>query len=177
MKNNILSILSLLFIAILTVSVGTTQSFADDNEVIIDGLTISNPMIRATIPPHLVSAGYLKIKNEGSENDRLLSISSKFSERDEIHTMTMEDDVMKMRPLPDGIEIASGEEVILEPGGMHFMFLKVEEELAEGDIHPITLEFEQRGEVTVNFTVKEIKRKQHMKDKKHHHEMDHSKHH
>ena len=65
----------------------------------------------------------------------------------------MENDVMKMRQLPDGIEIPAGATVELKPGGLHVMFMKIKHPLAEGDTFKATLNFEKAGKVDVDFTV------------------------
>ena len=55
-----------------------------------------------------VTAGFVTITNNGSSDDRLLRISTDFAARSELHTMSMDNGVMKMRPLADGIIIPAG---------------------------------------------------------------------
>jgi copper(I)-binding protein len=62
--------------------------------------------------------------------------------------MTHEGGVMKMRPAVSP-EIPPGKEVRLEPGGMHIMLMQLRQPLREGESIPITLIFEEAGEITV----------------------------
>ncbi len=56
---------------------------------------------------------------------------------------------MKMIHLDDGIEIAPGKTVILQPGGFHIMFMELNGLLEEGKTYEITLEFKNSGKVAV----------------------------
>lgn len=116
-------------------------------------LVIENPHARATPPGAPVAGGYVTIRNTGSEPDRLVAVSADFSGRSEIHEMKMDGGVMKMRPLPDGLEIPAGGEVKLERGGNHLMFMKLEVQLKEGETRKVTLRFERVGDVEVVFAV------------------------
>ena len=70
----------------------------------------------------------------------------------ELHTMSMEGDVMKMRQL-DAIELPKGAMVELKPGGLHLMLMGLKAPLKAGDTFPMTLRFEKAGEVVVTVKV------------------------
>ena len=120
-------------------------------------LVIENIMIRAVPDTMRVTAGFLKITNKGNQEDRLMDITADFAGRSELHTMAMENGIMKMRPLVDGIVIPAGGEVILEPGGLHLMFMKMTSVPALGDMKEVTLHFELAGPITLMVPVKKIK--------------------
>jgi copper(I)-binding protein len=63
-------------------------------------------------------------------------------------------DVMKMRELPDGLEVKSGKSVELKPGSYHVMLMDLKQPLKEGDKVKGTLVFEKAGTVNVEFTVR-----------------------
>ena len=88
--------------------------------------------------------------------DRLVGGSSDVSSRFQIHEMSMDNGVMKMRPLDKGIEIKPGQTVELKPGGSHVMFVGLNCSLQEGQHVKATLEFEKSGKVAVDFTVEGI---------------------
>ena len=67
----------------------------------------------------------------------------------QIHEMAMQGDVMKMRPLADGLEIPAGKTVVLAPGGFHIMFMGLKQTLVEGETITVTLTFEKAGTVDV----------------------------
>ena len=83
---------------------------------------------------------------------RLVSASSESANRVELHTMSMEDDVMRMRQV-EGFDIADGETFSLEPGGPHLMLFGLEEGLQIGDETEMLFTFEDTdGEpVTLNY--------------------------
>ena len=116
-------------------------------------LHIEHPWSRATPKGASVGAGYLVIENRGSAVDRLLSISSEIAGRVEIHEMAVTDGIMRMRPLPKGVEIAPGLTAKFEPGGLHVMFLDLNRPLEKGDRIKATLRFEKAGAVEVEFVV------------------------
>jgi copper(I)-binding protein len=67
--------------------------------------------------------------------------------------MAMQDGVMRMRPLPRGVEIAPGFTAKFEPGGLHVMFLDLKRPLVKDDRFRATLAFERAGAVEVEFVV------------------------
>jgi len=119
----------------------------------IGDVHVETPWSRATPPTANVAAGYLTIRNEADASDRFIGASSPSAQRVEIHTMDMVNDVMQMRHMADGLEIPAGEEVVLTPGGYHLMLIGLEAPLSEGDLVPVTLQFEG-GTVEVELTVR-----------------------
>lgn len=114
-------------------------------------LTLKQPWTRATAGT--VGAGFVEIVNAGKTADQLVSASSPASGRMEIHTMTMEGGIMRMRPLPDGIAIPAGATASLKPGGNHLMLIGLKAPLAQGQTVPVTLTFKKAGAVKVQLTV------------------------
>src|SRR3954470_19854629 len=72
-------------------------------------LTVTSPWTRATPGGAKIAGGYFKITNQGTAADRFTGAKADVAERVELHEMSMSDGVMKMRPLPNGIEIKPGE--------------------------------------------------------------------
>ena len=114
-------------------------------------IDIGHPYARPTRVGQPVGAGYLTLTNKGAP-DRLLSVSSVVAASLELHTMAMEGNVMRMRPL-DAIELATGQTVELKPGGYHVMLMGLKAPLKAGDQFPLTLKFEKAGEVVVTVHV------------------------
>lgn len=119
----------------------------------VGSLHIEHPWSRATPKGAPVGVGYLVIENRGSAVDRLLSISSETSGRVEMHEMAVTDGVMRMRPLPKGVEIAPGLTAKFEPGGLHIMFVDLKRPLEKGDRIKATLNFEKAGAIEIEFVV------------------------
>jgi copper(I)-binding protein len=141
-------VLSSVFIASAFIA---TTVFASGNEVKVGNLKIENPQARATVPAQKMSGGFLKIENKGGA-DRLLSASSPASKTMELHTMSMEGNVMKMREVK-AIDIPANGTVELKPGGLHLMFIDLKSQLKPGLSVPVKLKFEKAGEVEVKFKI------------------------
>ena len=116
-------------------------------------LVIHQPWARATPPGAQVAGGYATIENNGAMVDRLVSATAEIAGRVEIHEMAMNDGVMTMRPLMDGIEIPAGGSLELKPGSFHIMFMELAEPLAEGEMFAGTLTFDGAGTVDVTFAI------------------------
>ncbi len=121
--------------------------------VMLGDLEISGGAAKAMLPGAKVGGGFLTIKNGGSADDRLVAVESPVAGRVEIHEMAMENDVMKMRKLDDGVVIPASETVELKSGGLHLMFMQVSKPFAEGETVPVTLTFEKAGKVDATLAV------------------------
>ena len=119
-------------------------------------IEIEQPWARATPKGATIGAGYMKITNTGTEPDRLLGGSASFAGRLEVHSMTMEQGVMKMREMKDGLEIKPGETIELKPGGYHMMFVGLKEPLKQGEDLTVTLKFAKAGTVEVKYPVEAV---------------------
>ena len=141
-------------IACLAVIAFAVPSFA--HEFNVGSLKIGHPWVRATPKGAAVGGGYFKITNTGKELDRLVGGSAEAAGKFEIHEMSMEGGVMKMRPLPNGIVVKPGETVEFKPGGLHVMFVGLKTPFVEGQRVKGTLVFEKAGKVEVEYVVDKI---------------------
>jgi hypothetical protein len=98
----------------------------------------------------------MKIKNTGTEPDRLVGGSTPVAGRFEIHETSMDKGVMKMRPLPSGLEIKPGETVELKPSSFHIMMMDLKQPIQRGKAFKASLTFEKAGEVDVDFAVETV---------------------
>jgi copper(I)-binding protein len=122
----------------------------------LGSLVIDHPWSRATPKGASVAGGYLKITNTGTTPDRLTGGSAAIAKRFEIHQMSMEGGVMKMRELADGLEIPAGATVELKPGSYHVMMLGLDKGTAKGDRFKASLTFEKAGKVDIEFEVEAV---------------------
>ena len=128
-------------------------SSAIAHEYKVGALQIGHPWARATPNGAAVGGGYLKITNTGTTPDRLISGTSAVAGRFEVHEMSMDNGVMKMRPLKDGLEIKPGETVELKPGGFHIMMLDLKAPIKMGERVKGTLVFEKAGSVDIEYAI------------------------
>jgi periplasmic copper chaperone A len=119
-------------------------------------IEIVNPWSRATPKGATVAAGYATLRNNGATPDRLIGGSTEAGKRVEIHTMEMDQGVMRMRQLKSGLEIKAGQTVELKPGSFHLMFVDLARPLQKGDRIKGTLVFERAGKVDVDYAVEAI---------------------
>jgi copper(I)-binding protein len=119
----------------------------------IGSIHISQPWSRATPKGATAGAGYMTITNKGTASEKVACVSDDASAQCEIHSMTMDGGVMKMRPVEGGLEIKPGESVTLKPGGYHVMFRDLKHPLAQGQSIKATFKFERAGTVEVDYPV------------------------
>jgi copper(I)-binding protein len=115
-------------------------------------IEIENPWARASAGMAGAGAAFMDIKNTGAA-DRVVGASAGVSKAVELHTHIRDGDVMKMRRV-DAIDVPADGVAHLQPGGLHVMFIGLEAPLVEGESFPLTLTFENAGEVTVEVEVK-----------------------
>lgn len=118
-----------------------------------DDVQISNAWARATPGGAQTAAAYVTL--ESPSGDRLTGASTPVAQKAEIHEMTMDGNVMKMRPVA-GVDLPAGKPVALKPGGYHLMLSGLAKPLKEGDTFPMTLDFAKAGERQVQVSVAKI---------------------
>ncbi len=119
-----------------------------------DALVLDQAWARATPPGAPVAGGFVTIRNTAKRADRLLSATSPDAKLVEIHEMSMDNGVMRMRRIDDGLPIASKATLELKPGGYHLMFIGPKHPFVQGETITATLRFEQAGTREVRFEVR-----------------------
>jgi periplasmic copper chaperone A len=137
-------------------AIGLATFAAEAHSFKVGSISIGHPHARATAAGQPTGGGFMKFENRGSAADKLLSASATVSNSVELHTMSMQGDVMRMRQV-EAIELPAGQTVELKPGGLHVMFIGLKAPLKVGDTFPMTLRFEKAGEVTVQVNVEAVK--------------------
>jgi len=132
---------------------GLLAAPARADEVKAGDLVITQAWSRATPNGAKIGGGYLTIENKGATPDRLTGVSADIAGKVEVHEMAMNNGVMTMRALDNGLAIDPGKTVKLAPGGYHLMMFDLKSPLKQGDKLPVTLEFEKAGKVTVSLDV------------------------
>jgi periplasmic copper chaperone A len=122
----------------------------------VGSIDITQPWARATPKGASTGAAYMTITNDGTTPDRVNCASSDASAKCQIHSMTMDNGVMKMRPVEGGLEIKPGETVTLKPSGFHIMFVDLKNPLEQGKTVEVTLQFDKAGTVEVEFPIMAI---------------------
>jgi copper(I)-binding protein len=130
------------------------QVLAGDYKV--GAIQISQPWARATPKGASSAAAYMTVSNTGSAAQRLSCVSSDAAAQCQIHEMTMDGGVMKMRPVQGGLEVKPGETVTLKPGGFHIMLVGLKEPLQAGKSLDATFKVEGGDSVQIEFPIAAI---------------------
>lgn len=131
-------------------------------------LSIDHPYATPSNPAVNTGAVYFRgIRNRGRADDRLLAASTPLAERVELHHMTMDGGIMRMREVP-GIALPAGQTVQLRHGqAYHLMLIGLKQLLVEGERFDITLRFEKAGETTVKAWVQQPRERRGTSEHKH----------
>ena len=119
------------------------------------GIRVEGAWARAMPPTAEAGGGFVTLHNDTESALRLVNAHNDRVDHMEIHTMSMDGGVMKMRRLPNGIEIPAHGKVELKPGGEHLMFIRPNPILSAGETVKVELEFSTGERQTVRFEVKE----------------------
>ena len=141
-----------LFLFTLALSLAMSAAPAPAQEFKAGDIVIEKPWARATPKGAEVGGAYMTIQNKGETPDRLTGGSTDFATV-EVHQMTSENGVSKMRELKDGLSIPAHGSMGLSPGGYHLMFTHLTHRLSKGDSVKAMLNFEHAGPVEVEFSV------------------------
>lgn len=119
-------------------------------------LTVTDPWVRATVPGQKVAAAYMSLT--ASSRVALVAAKSPAARKAELHSMTMEAGVMKMRQVAR-LDVMPGKPLVLAPGGYHLMLVDVARELKAGEKVSIVLTVEDdkgaRRDINVDAPVRE----------------------
>jgi copper(I)-binding protein len=118
------------------------------------GVHVEDAWARATPAVAPVAGGFLTVANDGDQADTLVRVESDIAQRVDIHEMSTDGGMMRMRQLVDGLPVRAHGKVVLAPGGYHLMFIKPSRALAEGEGFEATLVFARAGRVKARFAVR-----------------------
>lgn len=129
--------------------------------------SVKDAWVRAPAPGQKVAGAYMEIT--GVTPVWLIAVASPVAARAELHSMTMEGNVMRMRTI-EKLELPRGRAVKLAPGGLHIMLIDLKHTLKPGDKVPITLtvlreDLNSRAVIAVQAEVRQI-----AEAKGHHHQ-------
>ncbi len=117
-------------------------------------LSVDHAWSRPTPPGAPTAVGYLTLTNHGHASDRLMSEDSPAAGSVSLHQMSMDGGIMRMRPVTDGLAVAPGASVSLDPNGDHLMFEGLKRPFKSGDQVPVVLHFQHAGAVRVMMAVR-----------------------
>jgi copper(I)-binding protein len=115
------------------------------------GIEIEEPWGRPI--PNVATAGafFMTIVNNGDKADQITAGSSPACGTIEFHESFINSEgAAAMRPVEGGaIDVPAGGEAVLQPGGLHVMCIGKLEDFTEGAQLPLTLQFQNAGDVAI----------------------------
>ncbi len=104
---------------------------------VLADISVKDPWVRATVAEQKATGAFMQLT--ATKSSRLISATSPVAGVVEIHEMTMEDNVMKMRAVPNGLDLPAGKTVELKPGSYHVMLMDLHQHIQVGESVPLTL--------------------------------------
>jgi len=99
-------------------------------------------------------AAFMTIVNTTDRDDRVIAAHADVAERVELHTHISDaNGVMRMVKVEEGFPVPAHGTRELKRGGDHVMFLGLKGPLEDGTVVPVTLTFENAGDVVVDVPV------------------------
>ena len=114
-------------------------------------VTVKDPWVRATVSQQKATGAFMQITS--AQDARLIEARSPVAGVVEIHEMTMEKDVMKMRAVK-GLDLPAGKSVELKSGGYHVMLMDLKQQMKEGDTVPLSLVVEGKDKQRTTIEIK-----------------------
>jgi len=103
-------------------------------------IKIEHPRAAPTPKGAKTGAAYMEIVNNGKEPLEIKSLSSEAADEVQIHSVTMDGNIMRMRPVALPLTIAPGETLKLVKD-RHVMLIGLKKPLVEEDMVPFKIEF------------------------------------
>jgi len=135
-------------IAVLFVLTGL--SYAQSKVVVEDAWVGEVP------PSSPVAAAYMTIRNEGTADDKLLSVTTNISGHTMIHETVIDDKGVASMEMVNALVIPAGKSVTLKPGGTHVMLMDLKEPVTGKEKIELDLKFENAGKMKVEAPVKKL---------------------
>jgi len=104
------------------------------------------------------SAAYFSIRNPSLQKDSLLKADADIARAVELHLSKMsgEGENQQMEMIPqEFVDIPILNTVVFKPGGLHVMFIDLNQPLKPGDSYTLTLTFQNAGEIQLDVDVRE----------------------
>lgn len=109
----------------------------------VSGVVIVQGWSRPTPPGAAVGVGYMVIHNHTNAAVRLTGATTQVATGVSIHETRAENGMMRMKPVPDGLNIDAGQSVEFKPLSYHLMLEGLKQPLKVGQKIPVTLTFER----------------------------------
>lgn len=136
-------------------------SFADNHggKNMAEAIDVKAAWARETFKMAKSGAAYLTLSNNSGKDAQLVSVSfgESIGEMVQIHTTVIEDNMMRMKELEDGVTIGAGETLTFQPGGMHLMLMGLNGPIELGKDFEIELSFADGSSKSTKVVVRDMR--------------------
>ncbi len=112
---------------------------------------VKSAWVRGTVAAQKTTGAYMEISS--ARGASLVGAESTAAGAVEVHEMSMDKNVMRMRAVPK-LDLPAGKTVELKPGGYHMMLIDLKKPLKKGDSVPLRLKIENRDKTVSTVEVK-----------------------
>ena len=125
------------FVAITVLLVCASGLFVQNSYA--QNVAAKDAWVRTSVPGQKASGAFMTLTAKAAT--RLVSIATPVAGLAQVHEMKLDGDVMRMRALPEGLDLPAGKPVALAPGGNHVMLMDLKAALPKDSTIPMTLVF------------------------------------
>ena len=112
---------------------------------------VKSAWVRGTVAAQKTTGAYMEISS--ARGASLVGAESTAAGAVEVHEMSMDKNVMRMRAVPK-LDLPAGKTVELKPGGHHMMLIDLKRPLKKGDSVPLRLKIENKDRTVSTVEVK-----------------------
>ena len=114
-------------------------------------VVVKDAWVRGTVAGQMATGAFMEL--QASEDVKLVGAASAAAGVVEVHEMSMDNGVMKMRALPK-LDLPASKAVALKPGGYHIMLMDLKKPMLKGETIPLTLKIEGKDKKVSTIEVK-----------------------
>lgn len=126
-------------------------SFASGTALAQTHVEVKDAWVRATVSQQKTTGAFMQLN--AKQDARLVEVRSPVAGTVEIHEMSMENNIMRMRAVP-GVDLPAGKSVDLKPGGYHIMLINLKRPINAGELVPMTLVVEGKDKKRENIELR-----------------------
>ncbi|MCD1625350.1 copper chaperone PCu(A)C [Seohaeicola saemankumensis] len=121
-----------------------------------DAVVIEGAWSRASIGTSRPGVAYMRLQNTGDALVTVTGLRTDLAMMPMIHTSTTDAQGVNRMSHLEQVEIAAGETVALEPGGLHVMLMDLQRPMIEGESFTLSLILADGEEITVEVPIRSM---------------------
>ncbi|MFA8384178.1 MAG: copper chaperone PCu(A)C [Pelagibaca sp.] len=118
-----------------------------------EDVVIEDAWSRASIGTSRPGVAYMTLQNTGAEPVVVTGLRTNLAMMPMIHATTTDAQGVTRMSHMEEVEIAAGEAVALEPGGLHVMLMDLQRPMVEGESYALSVIFADGTEATVEVPI------------------------